>query len=73
MSKQPFNIHPKDILNGFIIIIMLFIQMQYVVVQFYPLFKILFWFLGVVMYNNEFEAKENKIQTNFKMIVIKRK
>ena len=34
----------------------------YVVVQFYPWFKFyfpLFW--GMVMYDNEFETKENKI------------
>ena len=34
----------------------------YVVVQFYPWFKFYFpLFLGVVMYDNEFETKENKI------------
>ena len=34
----------------------------YVVVQFYPWFKFyLPLFLGMVMYDNEFETKENKI------------
>ena len=34
----------------------------YVVVQFYPWFKFYFLlFLGMVMYDNEFETKENKI------------
>ena len=34
----------------------------YVVVQFYPWFEFYFLlFLGVVMFNNEFETKENKI------------
>ena len=34
----------------------------YVVVQFYPWFKFSFLlFLGMVMYDNEFETKENKI------------
>ena len=34
----------------------------YVVVQFYPWFNFYFpLFLGVVMYDNEFETKENKI------------
>ena len=34
----------------------------YVVVQFYPWFKFHFLlFLGMVMYDNEFETKENKI------------
>ena len=33
-----------------------------VVVQFYPWFKFYFpLFLGTVMYDNEFETKENKI------------
>ena len=33
-----------------------------VVVQFYPLFKFSFLlFLDIVMYDNEFETKENKI------------
>ena len=33
-----------------------------VVVQFYPWFKFYFpLFLGMVMYDNEFETKENKI------------
>ena len=36
--------------------------LTYVVVQFYPLFKFYFLsFLGIVMYDNEFETKENKI------------
>ena len=34
----------------------------YVVVQFYPSFKFYFLlFLGMVMYGNDFETKENKI------------
>ena len=34
----------------------------YVVVQFYPWFKFYFpLFLGMVMYDDEFETKENKI------------
>ena len=34
----------------------------YLVVQFYPWFKFYFpLFLGMVMYDNEFEPKENKI------------
>ena len=34
----------------------------YVVVQFYPWFKFYFpLFLGMVMYDNDFETKENKI------------
>ena len=34
----------------------------YVVVQFYPWFKFYFLlFLGMVMYENEFQTKENKI------------
>ena len=36
--------------------------LTYVVVQFYPWFKFYFLsFLGIVMYVNEFETKENKI------------
>ena len=36
--------------------------LTYVVVQFYPWFKFYFLsFLGIVMYDNEFETKENKI------------
>ena len=38
------------------------LRVVYVVVQFYPWFKLyflLFW--GMVMYDNEFETKENKI------------
>ena len=35
---------------------------KYVVVQFYPCLKIYFLlFLGMVMYDNELEAKENEI------------
>ena len=35
---------------------------DYVVVQFYPWFKFYFpLFLGMVMYDNKFKAKENKI------------
>ena len=34
----------------------------YVVVQFHPCFKFYFLlFLGMVMYDNDFETKENKI------------
>ena len=37
-------------------------QCVYVVVQFYSWFKFYFpLFLGMVMYDNEFETKENKI------------
>ena len=32
-----------------------------IVVQFYPWFKIFVLFLGIVMYDNEFETKEIKI------------
>ena len=40
----------------------------YVVVQFYPLLKFYFpLFLGMVMYDNEFETKENKIETKDKI------
>ena len=40
----------------------------YVVVQFYPRFKFYFLlFLGMVIYDNEFETKENKIQTKDKI------
>ena len=36
--------------------------MVYVVIQFYPWFKFSFLlFLGIVMYDNEFETRENKI------------
>ena len=36
---------------------------KHVVVQFYPCLKIYFLlFLGMVMYDNELEAKENEIQ-----------
>ena len=39
-----------------------------VVVQFYPWFKFYFLlFLGMVMYDNEFETKEYKIQTKDKI------
>ena len=35
---------------------------KYVVVQFYPWFKFYFLlFLGMIMYDNEFGTKENKI------------
>ena len=41
---------------------------QCVVVQFYPWFKFYFLlFLGIVMYDNEFETKENKIWTKDKI------
>ena len=40
----------------------------YVVVQFYPWFKFHFLlFLGIVVYDNEFETKENKIWTKDKI------
>ena len=40
----------------------------YVVVQFYPWFKFYFpLFLGMVMYDNEFKTKENKIRTKDKI------
>ena len=40
----------------------------YVVVQFYPWFKFYFLlYLGIVMYGNEFETKENKIWTRDKI------
>ena len=39
----------------------------YVVVQFYPWFKFYFLlFLGMVMYDNEFETKANKLNLNSK-------
>ena len=39
-----------------------------VVVQFYPLFNLYFpLFLGMVMYDNEFETKENEIETKDKI------
>ena len=38
------------------------------VIQFYPWFKFSFLlFLGIVMYNSEFETKENKIWTKIKL------
>ena len=41
----------------------------YVVVQFYPWFKFYFpLFLGMVMYDNEFETMENKIWTKEKIV-----
>ena len=40
----------------------------YVVVQFYPWFKFYFpLFLGMIIYDNEFEKKENKIRTKDKI------
>ena len=40
----------------------------YVVVQFYPWFKFYFLlFLGMLMYDNEFKTKENKIKTKDKI------
>ena len=43
-------------------------QNIYVVVQFYLWFKFYFLlFLGMVMYDNEFETKENKISTKDKI------
>ena len=42
--------------------------MYYVVVQFYPWFNFYFpLFLGMVMYDNEFETKENKIKPRIKL------
>ena len=47
--------------HGWVVII-------YVVVQFYPWFSYYFLvFLGMVMYDNEFETKEKKISTNNKI------
>ena len=44
------------------------VLLKYVVVQFYPWFKFSFLlFLGMVMYDNEFETKEYKIQTKDKI------
>ena len=43
-------------------------QCTYVVVQFYPCFKFYFLlFLGIVIYDNEFETKEKKIETKYKI------
>ena len=40
----------------------------YVVVQFYPWFKFYFpLFLGMVMYDNEFETKEKKFKPSIKL------
>ena len=40
----------------------MFLIHVYIVVQFYPWFKFSFLlFLGIVMYDNEFETKENNI------------
>ena len=40
----------------------------YVVVQFYPWFKFYFpLFLGLVIYDNKFETKENKIKIKYKI------
>ena len=40
----------------------MFLIRVYVVVQFYPWFKFYFLlFLGIVMYDNEFETEENRI------------
>ena len=42
--------------------------LTYVVVQFYPWFTFYFLsFLGIVMYGNEFETKENKIWSKDKI------
>ena len=41
---------------------------MYVVVQFYPWFKLYFLLLwGIVMYDSEFETKENKTSTKDKI------
>ena len=46
----------------------MFLIRVYVVVQFYPWFKFYFLlFLGIVMYDNEFETKENRIWTKDKI------
>ena len=50
---------------------------MYVVVQFYPWFKFSFLlFLGMVMYDKEFETKENKkerVSKNLCIIIISRR
>ena len=47
---------------------MLIYLVAHVVVQFYPWFKFYFpLFLGMVMYDNEFKTKENKIGTKGKI------
>ena len=46
----------------------MFLIHVYIVVQFYPWFKFYFLlFLGIVMYDNEFETKENNIWTKDKI------
>ena len=41
---------------------------EYVVVQFYPCLKLYFLlFLGMVMYDNEFEAKEMKFKSGIEL------
>ena len=46
----------------------MFLIRVYVVVHFYPWFKFYFLlFLGIVMYDNEFETKENRIWTKDKI------
>ena len=44
---------------------MWYVSIVYVVVQFYPWFEFYFLlFRGMVMYDNEFETKENNISTS---------
>ena len=44
-----------------------FLVHLYVVTQFYPWFKFYFLsFLGMVMYDNDFETKGNKVETTDK-------
>ena len=46
----------------------MFLIHVYIVVQFYPWFKFYFLlFLGIVMYDNEFETEENIISTKDKI------
>ena len=58
-SKKSFiNLH----LAAFVTVFACNLVRAYVVVQFYPWFKFCFLlFLGMVMYDNEFQTKENKI------------
>ena len=54
--------HPRDTYVRKTKLINLLLWDVYVVVQFYPCFKFYFClFLGMVMYDNDFETKENKI------------
>ena len=54
--------HPRDTYVRKTKLINLLLWAVYVVVQFYPCFKFYFrLFLGMVMYDNDFETKENRI------------